>query len=68
MNKTTVEKERMYSELATEMRKKGGRTNSAAEFEYKAYNERLKLDSEASIMYMIDEYPEVMCVKPKTRR
>ena len=65
MNKTSVEKEKMYSELAPEMREKGGRTNSAAEFDYKAYNERLRLDSDASILYMIDEYPEVMCKKKR---
>ena len=65
MSKTTTEKEKMYTELATEMREKGNRTNSMDEFEYAAYNERLKLDSEASIVYMIDEYPEVMCKKKR---
>lgn len=59
---TTTERYRLMSELADETRAKGFSYNSD-EFAYSAYNELLKLDSEASVIYCIEEFPEITCAR-----
>ena len=58
---TTVERYYLMSELATETRAKGYTYNADnfAYNAYNAYNAQLQLDSEASVIYCIEEFPEI---------
>ena len=67
--KTTVEKYNLCSSLAEEFGNRVEYSNIADIYKYKAYNEELKLQFEAEVLYAIEKYPEMKKIlNPQDRK